>query len=319
MSVVLASPGDYTDIARTMEHLRAQTARELLEIVLVARSEPHLALGSGWAKGFWGQQVVALGEFRSIAQANAAGIGRARAPLVALVEDHSFPDPDWAGRLIAAHQGSWAAVGPVFRNANPKSVISWADFLIGYGPWLDPRPAGPAEFLAGHNSSYKRAALVEYGDRLEEMLEAETVLHWDLRRRGYSLYVEAAARVAHTNFSRLGVFLRVMYLAGRLFAGRRARGWPVWQRLAWGTGAPLIPAVRLWRCARELCRPGRPGRLLGPVLPVLAAGLLLDGVGQMLGYLLGPGRVYRRLAGYEFRRLRHVTEEERRALATTPP
>lgn len=318
MSVVLASPGEYADIARTVEHLRAQTARERLEIVLVARSQPPLALGSGWAGGFWGHQVVALGEFHSVAQANAAGIRRARAPLVALVEDHSFPQPDWAGRLIEAHRGPWVAVGPVFGNANPRSLVSWADFLIGYGPWLDPRPAGPAEFLAGHNSSYKRAALVEYGDRLEEMLEAETVLHWDLRRRGHSLYVEGSARVEHTNFSRLRVFLPVMYLAGRLFAGRRASGWPVWKRLTFVTASPLIPAVRLWCCARELCRPGRPRHLLGPVLPALAAGLLLDGLGQMLGYLLGPGPVYRRLAGYEFHRLRHVTAEDHRALAATP-
>lgn len=315
MSVILAVPGKYADIARTMEYLRAQTVSRRLELVLVTTAEEQLGLDPARVADFWGYQIVTIGKFHSVAQANAAGIRRARAPVVALAEDHCFPQPDWAEALLGAHEGPWAAVGPVFINANPKTACSWADFVVAYGPWIHPRPAGPAPFLPGHNSSYKRAVLLEYGDRLEELLEAETVLHWDLRRRGYQLYVEAAARVAHTNFSRLEVLLPVKFLAGRLFAGHRALGWPGVKRLAFVAGSPLIPWIRLWRHTRDLCQPGRPRHLLWRVWPVMAAGLLLDGLGQMLGYLAGPGDVYRRLADFEFHRLRHITEEDRRSLA----
>src|SRR5437588_133855 len=82
-----------------------------------------------------------------------------------------------AQALLAAHRGPWAAVGPVVRNANPSTSVSWADFLIGYGPWCDPAPAGDLDHLPGHNSSYKRAILLDYGSELEGLLEAESVLH----------------------------------------------------------------------------------------------------------------------------------------------
>ena len=76
--------------------------------------------------------------------------------------------------------------------------------------------------LPGHNSSYKRERLLEYGDRLAGFLDAETTLFWDLDARGLGLYLEPAARVAHVNFSRLGVWLEVQYHAGRIFAAHRA-------------------------------------------------------------------------------------------------
>jgi hypothetical protein len=61
----------------------------------------------------------------------------ASAPIVVFCEDHAFPDPTWAEALIVAHRRPYAAVGPVVRNANPSTVISGADCLIGYGPWLE--------------------------------------------------------------------------------------------------------------------------------------------------------------------------------------
>src|SRR5205823_2114181 len=133
----------------------------------------------------------------------------ASAPVVVFCEDHAFPEPGWAVALIDAHRGPYAAVGPVIVNANPRSLISDADCLIGYGPWLHPSPGGEMSHLPGHNSSYKRASLLEYGDRLPSMLEAETVLHWDLRARGLRLYLEPRARLAHTNFAQAAVWTRV--------------------------------------------------------------------------------------------------------------
>ena len=76
-----------------------------------------------------------------------------------------FPEAGWAAALIAAHEGPWAVVGPAIRNANPATVVSWCDFVVGYGPWMDPVEAGPAPFLPGHNSCYKKAILLEYGTR----------------------------------------------------------------------------------------------------------------------------------------------------------
>lgn len=79
--------------------------------------------------------------------------------------------------------------------------MSWADLFIGYSPWLAPSSSREAEFLPGHNTSYKRAVLLEYGDQLDSMMQAETVLHWNLRSKGHHLFGVHGKRRARQLFS----------------------------------------------------------------------------------------------------------------------
>jgi hypothetical protein len=311
LSVVLVTPDDFETIAATVRHLRAQTVRDRLELVLVAPSAGGIGLPRPELNGFLQTRVVAIGTVRSWAHAMAAGIREAAAPVVALGEDHSFPEPGWAEALIAAHGGDWAAVGPVVGNANPGSMVSWADLLIGYGPWLEPAGGRAVEFLPGHNSSYKRAVLLEYGEALEEMLESETILHWDLRARGCGLYLEPAAKTNHMNFSVGTTWAVVQVYAGRMFAASRARNWPPLRRLAYAGAAPLIPLVRLWRILRRLSGAARPRAPFPHVFPALILGLALDGAGQALGYLFGAGKTAQPLAHFEFHRERYVRKQDR--------
>jgi hypothetical protein len=201
-------------------------------------------------------------------------------------------------------------VGPAILNANPQNSISWADLLMGYGPWIEPAPAGEVDFLPGHNSSYKRELLLQYGPALDAMLEAETVLHWDLRAKGHRLYLEPAAQTAHTNFSLASSWLNACFHSGRTFAATRAQqgGWSWLRRLAYAGGSPLIPLVRLWRILCDLSRPGRPLGLGIRVAPQLLLGLSVDGLGQMVGYAFGAGAARQRLMEYEFHRDRHSAQ-----------
>nr|MBA3966593.1 glycosyltransferase [Nitrospirales bacterium] len=112
LSVILATPGGYHTVRKTVSHLRSQTACGSLELILVGPPQALQDLEVEELTGFARYQVVRIEKFQSIGQANAAGIRQAAASIVALAEDHCFPDPHWAENLIAAHQGSWAAVGP---------------------------------------------------------------------------------------------------------------------------------------------------------------------------------------------------------------
>lgn len=311
LSAIASTATGYPALRTTIAHLRAQTAAAQMELVLVGPSLEALDHSAEDVAPFAAVQKVAVGPVRSIAYANAAGVRRAHGRVVVLTEDHCFPEPDWAAALLRAHEGPWAAVGPVVRNANPGTVVSWADFLTGYGPWMEPAPAHSPRFLPGHNSSYKRDLLLALGSRLEAMLESETVLHFEWTARGLRLLTEPAARVAHVNFSRLRSWLPVQFLWGRLFAGMRAAPWPRRRRWFYAAASPLIPAVRFWRAVRAYLQPGRSWWLLLRTAPVLALGLTLDGFGQMVGYLLGPGRSMETLARYEFNRIDHVRVEDR--------
>lgn len=236
----------------------------------------------------------------------------ARAKVIAFAEDHAFPAPGWAEALVKRHSEEWAAVGPVMSNANPRSATSWANLLIEYAPWLEPCTAGEREHLPGHNGSYKRALLLEYGERLEAMLDAESVLHWDLRSRGRRLYLEPRARTFHQNFSARAPSLALRFNGGRLFASARARGWPAWRRALYACASPLIPLVRCARIVGELSKPGRPRQLLPRVLPALFALLVFDGAGELVGYALGAGGSMRKLSDMEFHRGRYMAARDRR-------
>jgi GT2 family glycosyltransferase len=311
MSVVLVTPDGYETIRTTMKHLRAQTVRDRLEIVIVAPSVDALHLDHTELQGFLRFRVVEVGEVRSIAEGNAAGVRQASAPVVALAEDHSYPDPHWAAALIRAHRRPWAAVGPAVRNANPKSVTSWADFLIAYGPWSEPAAAGEIDHLPGHNSSYKRAILLDYGPELEAMLGAESVLHWDLRARGYRLYLEPRAKIAHLNFGLLSSLTRAQFHGGRLFAAVRAQRWPALRRLLYTAGALLIPFVRLRRILQQLPRSARRQYSALRILPVLLCGLTVSALGEGMGYALGPGDAGEKLSHFEFHRVHHLARRDR--------
>ena len=225
MSVIITTPDSYDTIRALVQALRLQsTARDALEVVIVAPSVAAIRSGLADLQDFRCWRIVELGDLRSSGQAKTAGIRCATASVVVLTEDHCFPDPGWARALIEAHRGNWAAVGPAMDNGNPQSLISsgglhhWIRSLV-----LNPPGAEEADLLPGHNTSYKRDLLLGYGERLEALLGAESNLHWDLRARGFRLYLEPAAKAFHTNFTKPLRWIPFLFYSGRVFAAERRR------------------------------------------------------------------------------------------------
>ena len=310
LSVVLATPNSYRDIALTVAHFRAQTIQDQIELVLVAESLEKLAFPPGAVDGFASVLWVQCSKRAILGEARANGARQSGAPLVAFAEDHAFPEPEWAKAMIDAHRGSCSAVGPVVINFNPQSVVSRADFLIGYGAWdADKHARGhEIELLPGHNSCYKRDALLRYDDELGVLLQAETVLYWRLREDGETLWIEPRARLHHTNFSLWKTWLQVQMYHGRLFASTRAAHWSRGKKLFYALASPLIPFVRLSRLLRD-----NNAKALSSTRLAIFIGLLADGVGQMLGYARGADSTKQRLWDWkmEFQRVRYITRHDR--------
>ena len=314
MSVILATPDCYETIRKTMRHLRSQTVRDQLEIIIVAPAASAIKLDESELTEFCRVRLVEVEAVTTIGSANATGVRHASAPLVALAEDHAFPAPGWAEALIAAHRQPWAVVSPVIRNANnPKNVMGWADFLIGFGEWLPPGRAGAVDRLPGNNSSYKRAVLLEYDARLEAMMETEPLIHSDLRRKGRQLYLEPAAQLSHLNFEILPSFLSVRFLSGRVFGSARSERWPLLQRLLYACGAPLIPLVRYRRITKRLGPSRERLKLPGGVMPVLLCGLVVSAIGEAIGCCFGAGRAKEKRAKFEFNRPPHLARRRKSA------
>ncbi len=318
MSVVIAADR-YETIRRTVRHLRAQSVRHRLELVIVTPSAAALDLARGDLAEFAAHQVVEVPSIIPLALALAAGVRRAVAPIVAMAESHAFPGAGWAEALIKAHEEPWAGVAPVIGNANPATLTSWANLFLDYGGCVEPRAVGAVDYLPGHNASYKRHLLLACGDELEAMMEAEILLHWALRAKGHRLYLDPTIRTFHLNVTRTASWLPERYYTGRRFAATRALLWPAWCRALYAAASPLIPLVRLPRVLREIRRSTRSGELLPAVIPALIAGLALSSFGEMVGYALGAGDATARLARMELHKVDHVTEQDRRGLDALLP
>ncbi len=316
LSVILCTPDSYDTIRATIGYLRKQTVRRRMELVIVAPSAERLRLNAGELSDFLSYQVVEIGEMRSIGCGNAAGVRGATAPIIALAEDHAYPAPEWAETIIRAHGQEWAAVGAVIRNENPESIVSWADFLIGYSQWLAPTPAGVRDLLPSHNGSYKREILLGYGSHLDAMMDSESVLHWDLQKKGHSLFLDPSAQVSHMNFGTLSSILPSQFLSGQVFAASRASTWTALQRLKYILGAPVIPLVRLRRILDQTRRSEHWHVLPAGVIPMLLLALIASALGELMGYAVGVGEeAKRRLAMFEFHRVRYQPKWWRRSLA----
>ena len=234
--------------------------------------------------------------------------------MVAFGEDHSFPLPEWAAALLDRHEEPWAVVGPLVRNANPRTATSWADFLLGYAPFADGGGGGEVAESPGHNSSYKRALLERHADGLVTAMAAEWVFHGRLRAQGERVYLEPRAITRHVNFALPRFFLTAKFRAARLgrarcapHAGRGPR------RLVYCGGSVILPALRLARLLRgwrprsgRRCRSAR-------VLPMLLAGLVVDAAGQAAGFVARTSEPARD-ADLELERVRYVPAADRAAL-----
>jgi hypothetical protein len=248
------------------------------------------------------QQYLARPGLGQWGEARAQAVRTARAPIVAFIEDHCFPAPTWAERLLDAHSRPWAAVGYAFTNANPRSAVSRAAMLARYGMFAHPARRGEARYISGNNVSYRRDPLLALQDRLATLLDIDFNLQEELRRQGQRLCVESGALAAHTNYDSLGGECRTGRPYCRLLAAHRvaAGGWRLPRRLLYGVLTPVsAPVLRLLRLIISLRGRRAHWRPFLAGLPLIVLMYVSDAMGESAGYLLGAGEAGRAVLKYE--------------------
>ncbi len=316
LSVVLVAASGAASIARTIWHLRQQSARRLIELVVVVADERDLDSVARDQWEFQAVRVVPVGIIAERGAAAAQGIAHATAPVVALIEDHSFPEAAWAEALLRAHAGPWAGVGPAVANANPTTALSWVNFVLAYGAFSPPQLAGPRAIVPWHNSSYKRELLRPYEHRLGELLSWEGVLQHELSRNGHQLYLEPLAQTHHANVTAFRSTLGLSLQRGRLMGALRVERerWPRWRQWLYAVAFPLYPIMQL-----RFVLPGLQRQQMSPVMRVktlcmFAPTLIAMAVGEARGIVCGTGHALRHLEDYELHRLKHISHKERQEI-----
>lgn len=312
MTVVLTTIPGYESIRKTIRHLKNQTVRDRLEIIIISPSMEKSAAMESDLKDFHNTIFIEADIDNELYDAWEEAVHRSSAPVIAFGENHAFPVPGWAEALIEAHKGPWAGVGSVITNANPGSLNSWAQMYMTYGRWTDPIEAGEVEDIPGHNSSYKRSILLEYGEQLKYMLIRTNTMNMDLRSRGYRLYMEPGARVLHINVSRSTSILVDLFYNGAIYTAALAfnKKWSLPRRVFNACLEPLIMLKYFRGTLHHIRRSGNWSKLMPDTLPIIVSGLTAHFFGKLLGYFTGFRKTQIRINSYEFDRFKYITAQD---------
>lgn len=224
-------------------------------------------------------------------------IRAARADVVAILDPWDVPEPGW---IDAIHEGfgpqgagaTATGIGGVVLPGGPPSPGNRAAYLFEYGAFNPPVDEGPTEGdLPGNNVAYRRPALTEEcADVLAREGFNKPFFHERIRQRGGSLVICPEMRVRHlTRYRFLAVAVRRFHY-GRCFGATRWRRSPRGRRLLYLVFAPAVPPLLMARHLRRALTVPQNRRLLRGAVAALLGVCLFWGVGEWLGYWLGPGR-----------------------------
>jgi glycosyltransferase involved in cell wall biosynthesis len=254
VSVVVVSYNTPRTLEKCLASLSRQPAAEIL-VMDCSDRDPGVSLGARFPTIVFRHFPEKL----SIPQLRRAGIHASKGEIVALTESWMEPCPNWVESLRGAHQAyPDAAVvgGPIGFPCDGAAATGteWADYFSEYGehiPEGDTPEVSFAAVLSGANASYKRWALEECRDLIDEAAW-EPLIHSRLLARGHKIRRASGALVCYRRPARLGDLLKQRFSYGRGHGVGLGRGKPWIVRVARGAAAPLVPWVLLWRQWRGL-------------------------------------------------------------------
>ncbi len=214
------------------------------------------------------------------------GIRKARAPLIALIEDVGRPDRNWVAALVKEHTQSYAAVGGAMENGINRP-LNWALYFGDFGRYQNPVPRGPSPYVSDANVCYKRAALERVADAWPDSYN-EARVHGALASRGEGLALSPDVIVyQHRLNLRLMPALVERYVWGRSYAAVRVQGMPAARRVVLAVLCPVLPFVLFFRQLGNVVRTKRNEAAFLKSSPLTA---LLDTAwswGEFVGYVTG--------------------------------
>jgi hypothetical protein len=301
ISLVLSCSSVTAQVRSMLEHVVETQPAGRIELILVAwEGLDYEAL----AKGFHSVRTLHFHRDTGLNTALTRAIVEATAPIVVFLEDHVRVRGDWVPGLVRIFtEQKCAAVGWTTLPGDLDSNVSWAGYLAEYGLWGPGVREGQArDHLPGHNTAYDRATLLEYHHVLDNLMRAESLLHWRLLEDGRKLYFTTDFVLRHRQFR----LARNLYIAnfwyGWNFGDARqiARNWGPVQRAIYAGAIILKPWVR-WKTLLRTPRTGPeyPRGVLARTWPMISLAFAAGAIGEAFGYVFGAWRAPARLTEYE--------------------
>jgi hypothetical protein len=216
----------------------------------------------------------------------ARGLALARGRIVALIEDHGIPAPDWGAAMIHAHRGSYAAFGGAIENGIDRP-LNWAVYYCDFLRYQNPLPEGESYLVSDANVAYKRAAL-ESVKTVWSVIFHESSVTAALRARGENLaFAPRAVVFQHRRGLRLESAMRERFVWGRSYGATRGllAGTP--RRLCWAVLSPVLPVLILARMALMANQKRRTRKAFLKAFPLTAVLIASWSCGEWTGYVTG--------------------------------
>jgi hypothetical protein len=284
LSVVIASVNGFPYLGRCLDSLERRAPDA--EVIVADWTDPDTRrqVSDRWPQ----VKLLSFDEPMAVPELRAAGIAQARAPYVAVIEDHCVVRDGWAGRIRAAHDRGHSVVGGAVRNGATRRLRDWAAFFCEYSEHMEPLPPGPTSSLTGMNVSYDRRAIEAMAPLLEEG-RWETWLHPYLLEQGIGLHSESDMTLEHLKDFGFREFVSQRYHYARSHAGMRNEELGA-KRLMYVLGSPALVPLLYVRIARNVFRKRRHRARFAAATPLVLVYLAVWSFGEAVGYAFGGGR-----------------------------
>ena len=286
LTVVVPSVNGLGDLKGCLSALGQQRKDVDLEVLVADRcGEP---LRTEVRREFPWVTLLEAAPATTIPDLRALAFRQAKGKSVAVIEDHVIVPAGWARAMLDAQAGADVVVGGAVENAAVDRLVDWAAFLCEYSHCILPLPAGPADWLTGNNVVYPRALLTRYESVLGRG-QWENRLHDAMRRDGVPLVCRPEISVGHKKHYTVGEYLSQRYLYARSYAGARVADASLGKRLGYGAAALALPPLLMYRTVSRVVSKRRHRAELVRSLPLLAVFVVSWALGEMVGYVAGPG------------------------------
>jgi glycosyltransferase involved in cell wall biosynthesis len=214
-----------------------------------------------------------------------------RGKYIFVTEDHTVPPPHWIERFVAELEGApetVAAVGGPVDNVMVEDSVDWAAFLCEYSGYLPPLESADVQDVPGMNIAYRRSAFDGIDRATLTRGFWESSVHPKLLADGKHFRRVGDVVIGHRKHFGFRYFLSQRYHYSRYYAGVRFQPEDA-KRFAFGVLSVALPPVVLSRVARGALRSPQYRGSAVRSLPALSCFAVAWGVGEAVGYFLGPG------------------------------
>jgi len=215
-------------------------------------------------------------------------LARASGEIIAITDLTCEVPEDWAAEILKAHAAPHPVIGGAVEPTGLRHVVDWASYFCDYGQFMRPLAEGPVAELPGNNISVKRWVL-ERGKEFVAPQFWKTYWCRRLQAEGISLCSAPSIVVYYRKSFRLIPYLLHRFHNGRCFAGMRLRELSRARRALYVVAAPALPVVLTTRMLRKTLGKRRHLAELVLSLPISLLANLSWALGELCGYLTGPG------------------------------